>query len=689
DITFSDNHHELEEVHLEIYPATGNKPDQITAHRAIYLPGETAEKDARIWFAGDVQIETRDALTAKTEKIEYDQGKEIGETSLPISFERENVSGRATGAVLDNKNKRLDLQKDVEIVVQPDAKAAAAQKSPARSKPVTIHAGHAVFDQAQMHLTFTGGATAEQERDVMSGDQMSASLSAQKKVQKIEARGNSYLRSMEEGHAAEVHAEDMDFFFDGNQQLQRTTATRDVKARSLDADSQAEITGANSLQVDFQQQGERSLLKEMNAGGGRSVLTLAAPQSRAADPHAANKRLTADSLKLVWRATGRDLESAEAVGNAELVIEPVQKGAKADRKTLNAQRFDCEFYETGNIAKQFTATGGEVRAVLDPLQPSEKRGQRVLTSQKMVATFVRETQDVERFDAEGDAKFNEMDRNGHAQDVTYTASDETVKLRGGEPVVWDSRARMKALEIDSDMGNKISYGRGKAATTYYSQEQTNGAAPFQKVKSPVFIVSDRAEIRHETGVGIYTGGARMWQDDNFVRADAITLYRDTKRMEAAGHVQSALYQARRKGTGGASTVVPAFATANSMTYADDTRVLHYEGMVDIKQDTDRIRSGVADIYLMKETNEVEKSVAERDVIVTQPGRQGTGNWAEYTAADDTVVLKGGPARVVDTDQGTVEGSRLTVYMSENKVVADDERGPQTGRVRTTHKVRKQ
>ncbi|HKC65973.1 MAG TPA: LPS export ABC transporter periplasmic protein LptC, partial [Pyrinomonadaceae bacterium] len=325
DITFSDNHHELEEVHLEIYPATGDKPDQITAHRAIYLPGGTDSKDARIWFAGDVQIETRDALKAKTEKIEYDQGKEIGETSLPITFERENVSGSATGAVLDNKNKKLELQKDVEIIVQPDAKMAASQKSPARSKPVTIHAGHAIFDQAQMHLSFTGGATAEQGRDVMSGDQLSAKLSAQRKVQKMEARGNSYLRSMEEGHAAEVHAEDMDFFFDGNQNLQHATANKDVKARTLDADSQAEITGANSLEVDFQQQGERSLLKEMRAGGGRSVLTLTAPQSRAADPRAANKRLTADSIKLVWRATGRDLESAEAGGNAELIVEPVQK----------------------------------------------------------------------------------------------------------------------------------------------------------------------------------------------------------------------------------------------------------------------------------------------------------------------------------------------------------------------------
>jgi LPS export ABC transporter protein LptC len=689
DITYSDNHHELEEVHMEVYPATGDKPDQISAHRAIYLPDEKDSSKARVWFTGDVNIQTRDALTAKTEKIEYDQSKEIAETAAPISFERENVSGHSTGAMLDAKNKKLDLRKDVEITVAPDAKAAASPKASVRAKPVTIHAGRGVFDQLHMHLSFTGGATAEQERDVMSGDSLFATLSAQKRVQKVEARGNSYLRSLNEGRSAEVHATDMDFFLDGDQRLQRATASQDVIARSLDADSQMELTGANSLEVDFLPQGQQSLLKEMRATG-RSVLTLAAPKSRAADPRAANKKLTADSVKLIWRSTGRDLESAEAIGNTELIIDPVQKSATADRKTLTAPQLNCEFYEAGNLAKQFNASGGEVKAVIDPLQPTQDRAQRILIAQKMTAIFVRETQDVELLDAQGDAKFTELDRNGRAQNVSYTAADETVRLRGGEPTVWDSRARTKAVEIDSDMRSDISYGRGKTYTTYYSQEQTNGATPFQNVKSPVFIISDRAEFRHVTGVGIYTGNARAWQDDNFVRADTITIYRDTKRMEGVGHVQSALYQARRKNAGGASAVVPAFATSNSMSYSEDERLLHYEGSVDIKQDTDRIRSAMANVYLLKETNEVEKTVAEREVIITQPGKQGTGDWAQYTAADETVVIKGAPARVEDTEQGSTEGGRLTLYLRENRVVADDARGPQSpGRVRSTHKVRKQ
>jgi hypothetical protein len=53
------------------------------------------------------------------------------------------------------------------------------------------------------------------------------------------------------------------------------------------------------------------------------------------------------------------------------------------------------------------------------------------------------------------------------------------------------------------------------------------------------------------------------------------------------------------------------------------------------------------------------------------------------------VLKGNPARVEDTEKGTTEGGRLTLYIRENKITADDQRGPMSpGRVRSTHKITK-
>ncbi len=683
DITFTDQHHELENVHLEVYPAEGNKPDQIDAQKSIYDPESNI-----VTFMGNVNVMTRDDLNVKTESIVYNQNTEEAETSAPITFEHENLSGRATGALIASKSKHLELRNDVEITVTPQAGNASGSRAVSVSKPVVVHSAHAIVEESTLLISFTGGATAEQEGSVMSADTLSATLSEQKKIRKIDAGGNSYLRTTDEAHAAEVHSAKMEFFFDDEQQLYRALASGDVRAQTLNADSQVQLTGANSVDVSFQAQAGRSVLREMHTNG-RSVVTMSAPQSHVNDPRAANKRLTADTVKLQWRQTGRDLERAEAVGNAELFIDPVQKGATAERKTLTAPHFDCDFFEAGNLAHTFTATDN-VKAVIDPVQPTERRSTRTLTSQKMVTIFVRETQDVESFEATGDVKFNEQDRNGRSASATYNASDGVVHLRGGEPTVWDSRARMKGAEIDSDTVNEVTYSRGKSQTTYYSQEQTGGATPFQKVNSPVYITADRSEFHHDTGVAIYTGSARAWQDDNFVRADKLTLYRDTKRMEGEGHVQSALYQAKRRESNGATSVVPVFVTSNTMFYTNPDRLLHYEGNVDIKQGTDRIQSATADVYLKPDVNEVDRTVAQQNVVLTQPGKRGTADWAQYTAADNTVILKGNPARVEDPEQGTSESGRLTVYLSENRVVADDTRGPQSaGRVRATHKIKRQ
>jgi lipopolysaccharide export system protein LptA len=447
-----------------------------------------------------------------------------------------------------------------------------------------------------------------------------------------------------------------------------------------------QIAGANLIEVLFQAQGDRSLLKQMRTEG-RSVINLSAPKSKANDPRASSKRLTADTVKLVWRVTGRDLDTAEAVGNAELFVDPVVKNASADRQTLTAPRIDCDFFETGNLARNFAATGG-AKVVIEPVQKVEDRGTRVLTAQKITAVFVKETQSPERTDAQGDAKFNEDDRNGVAANISYTSADNTVRLRGGEPTVWDSRARTKAIELDSDLTNHVSYSRGKTATTYYSKDQTNGAVPFSKVNSPVYIVSDRGEFYSERGLAIYTGNARAWQDDNFVRADKLTLYLKEKKMDAEGRVQTEIYNARRKGAAGGT--VPVSALADAMSYSDPNRTLHYEGSVDIRQGTDRVTSGVADVYLLRDSADVEKTVAQRNVVLTQPNRKGTGDWIQYTTADEVAILTGHPARVEDTEKGSTEGGRLTVNMRDGRVTADDVRGTQSpGRVRSVHKVKKQ
>ncbi len=155
---------------------------------------------------------------------------------------------------------------------------------------------------------------------------------------------------------------------------------------------------------------------------------------------------------------------------------------------------------------------------------------------------------------------------------------------------------------------------------------------------------------------------------------------------AEGNVQSLLYDAIRR-ENGKDTTVPVFASSRKLSYVRDSRVLHYENDVDIRQGTDRMLSQVANIFL-NDNNEMVQSVAEKDVVITQPKRRATGEYAQYIAAEDSVTLRGHPATVNDAENGSSQGAEVKVYLRENRVLGEgkSKQNP-SGRIRSVYKVK--
>jgi lipopolysaccharide export system protein LptA len=305
----------------------------------------------------------------------------------------------------------------------------------------------------------------------------------------------------------------------------------------------------------------------------------------------------------------------------------------------------------------------------------------------MKASFDGQSNDVQQFDAVGSAKFSELDRSGTADRIVFTRNDETVRLRGN-PLVSDARARAKAGEIDWDTKGEKSYLRGKVSTTYISQKQTGGATPFNESNAPVFITSDAAEFEHQAEVGVYTGNARAWQENNYVRADQLILRQKQGELYGEGAVQSLLYDAKKRENGVESNV-PVFARSQKIFYFKEKNLLRYETDVDIRQGTDRIVAGVANVFL-NEKNEVGQTVAERNVVVTSPNRKAVGDYAQYVAADESVILRGNPARVDDGENGSTQGAQVTVFLRDNRFISESRTNQaNTGRTRTVYKIKKQ
>jgi lipopolysaccharide export system protein LptA len=124
-----------------------------------------------------------------------------------------------------------------------------------------------------------------------------------------------------------------------------------------------------------------------------------------------------------------------------------------------------------------------------------------------------------------------------------------------------------------------------------------------------------------------------------------------------------------------------------MTYNRDSRLVRYETDVDIRQGTDRMVGGIANIYL-DEKNELSRSEIQNNVTITQPNRRAVGDYAEYIAANETVTLRGNPARVDDAENGSSSGGQMTVHLRTNKVASEGRsRQNSAGRIRSVYKVK--
>lgn len=602
-------------------------------------------------------------------RIEVNENVQI-ETTSGANQKPTNI--RAQNAVYEKPLDRFDLKNNVEIVTVAD------------EKPTVIHGNEAIYEQTNGKIAVTGNAEITQGADYLKGDRIDAQLFPNKKLQTGFARGNAYLKQTAHDRTTEVKANELNAFFGDNQLMQRADANGAAYVTISPAQTQnyskTTISAPQALHLAFRQTGVESVLSEIKTDGRTSIVMNPAM----GNPDSSLRKITADTVRTTLSDNGTDISKAEAVGNAELYVEPTRRAPEKYKTTVTAPRFDCDFY-AGNNAK--TCAGAvKGKAILEPTMPAPNRGTRTLTADKLIADFNQNTNDVERFDAIDNAKFTELDRSGIAGRITYAGADETVRLRGGEPTVWDSRSRARAAEIDWDAKNQKSYLRGKVSTTYYTQKQTNGATPFGKSNAPVFVTAGEAQFDHQTQVGVYTGNARAWQDDNYVRADKLILNEPAKRMDGEGKVQSLLYDARRK-TADRETTQTVFAASDKIAYTEENRQLRYEGNADIRQGNDRLTAGVADVFL-DEKNEMKQTVVQNNVIITQPNRRATGNWAQYTTSDETIVLRGAPATVADAENGSSQGSQMTISMRDNRMTNQGAAKPnQPGRTRSVYKVK--
>ena len=554
--------------------------------------------------------------------------------------------------------------------------------SSVNGRQTDIRSTDAIYEQSSRKIALTGAAEITQGDDVLKGDLLFANLFADQKVKYAVIRGNANIEQSTTDRTLIISAPELNAAFGESRQMRDANAIGQSKVEIVPGKAEQYTrviaTAVRGIGLIFKGEG---LLESLRTDG-RTTIQLNAPSG---ERDAANKQVTADSVKTLFNTNGKDIKRAEAVGNAELLIDPLVADRKNYKTAITAPRFDCDFFPTGNNAQTCVA-GKKAKAVRVPTIPTERKGTQTINTDTLTAKFNQRSSDIETLEANGNAKFTELDRNGLAKQITFTQSDEMIRLRGGEPVLWDGRGRAKAGEIDFDTRNDRSFLRGGVSTTYYNQKQINNSTPFGSADKPVFITADRAEFDHTAETAVYEGNARAWQESNYIRGDRLSIDQAGGKFLADGNVQTLIYNAKLK-QNSRETALPASASAGSMTFDRGQRVIKYRTSVEIRQGTDRITAGSADVYL-DENNEVTRTVAESNVTISQPSRKASGDWVEYTAETETAVLRGNPATVTDPENGSSQSGQLSFSMREKRVTTEGrtKQNP-SGRIRSVYKIK--
>ncbi len=612
---------------------------------------------------------TADRITAYIEK-ELDRIEMSGSVKVDSSADSGSPTKiTSVTAVYDKPGETFELDGGVVI------------ESTSSGKPTTAKASHAVYGQVSGEVLLTGSASVAQGSDIVGGETIAALLYPDRTLKNADVSGKAYLRQTATDRKTELRSQELRASFSRGGKIAKAFATGGSIIEVIPSDnpdySKYSLKTPSIIEVLFREDGKPASAKTE----GRTTISLT---SSGAGSDAADKTLTADTVSTSFRKGSDELEGAVASGNAVLVSDPRSKGPGKYRTEIKSPKFTCDFY-AGNNAKSCTTSGARSNAVRNPLGSSDKDAQ-TLEADRFVAFFESRTQDIERLEASGSAKFREGERNGIADNIVYTARGETVRLSGGDPAVWDDAGRVRAGRIDWDLKNDRSSFSDKVSATYYSQRKARGATPFAKVNSPVFVSSSSAAFDHKQETAVFSGDARAWQDKNYVRGEKITLEQQTGRFAAEGNVRSLLYDAKRS-AGGKRSSVPVYAQSDAMQYVNDERRLRYTGNVDIRQGTDRITAGTAVVYL-DAANELKKTVAEKKVVITQPGRKATGEFAQYDAAEETIILRGDPATVKDDESGSSEGREVLVRLKDNVIVGTGKSGDKgTGRMRSVYKLK--
>jgi lipopolysaccharide export system protein LptA len=720
---------ELHNVSIVLFGRDSSRFDQIYGDDFAYDP-----KTGDVTAKGEVQIdlvanpaglaapdqstpkELKNPIHLKTRDLVFNRETGNAWTDARVEFRTLQATGSAVGVKYVGKSNSLTLASQVHVVLSaPKAAVIEAQSGVVTGDPREIVLEHPRLER--------DGGTMQAERAVFylgldnSVERVLANGNVSTVTHSLPMRGEVAKQSEASAtdEASEIHgrADQAEFLLTGKRDVLRTaTLTGNVHfeqtgSRPMQGDAGRVImdfTGQNQLQmvhaVDWAHLAQK-------AAAGENSASSSGPQ---------DFELTAPVIDFTVQ-DGRILHSAVTSGAAQITITSAQDAASASasaspqRTVVTAGKFEAKFAMAKGSNRLSAIHGAPYARVVSSTAGAPDR---VSTSDSIDAVFLPQG-GIESVTQQGNVTYTDQQSPSRrvqawATTAHYTPSDQILVLTGN-PRVLDGSMATTANTIRINRATGEALAEGDVKSTYSDlKEQPNGA--LLASSSPIHVTARTMTAHHTPGTAAYSGNVRLWQDANVIEAPLIQFDRDRRFVTAQGTttqpVETILVQAEKdqskevpKGTADRARTSeenlqsntgksaqnlkssPVAITAEKLTYADSERKIHYEGGVMAKGADFTASAKTTDAYMFPRAQtsmnqsvaspgQLDRMVAEGNVVIQQPNRRADGQKLVYTATDDKFVLTGGPPSIFDAEQGKITGVSLTFFRRDDRVLVEGE-----------------
>jgi lipopolysaccharide export system protein LptA len=588
--------------------------------------------------------ELKNPIHLKTTGLIFNQKTGNAFTKERVDFNIPQANGSAVGVNYIGKDNVLTLQSQVNVIFN----------GPAPSKLTAVH-GIITKNPREVRLERPHLQGGDRQLDA---DKATLFLRPDNTLDRVLANGNVRVQS-EAAPPTQIRAAQLDV---------RMADQRDTfRMAVLSGDVQLDRAGPQPVQgtagravMNFT---GKNLLKTVHTEGNVKLVEHQKSTTPAQDLEVAAAAID------FFLVAGRHVDHAQTSGPAQISLQPVDGGVRP-RTIVTAGNFRARFSNLGRLASVHGAPNARI-ATNTPGQPD-----RVSSSNTVDVSFGA-SRGIDSIVQQGAVAYVDGERKAWADRARYTPADQMLTLTGAPRVVENGMtATARSMRLNRSTGEALADGNVKST---YSElkAQPNGA--LLASSSPIHVTSQSMTARRSPTVAVYTGNARLWQDANVVQAPTIEFDRDSRSVIARGSgaqkVSTALVQTDKKGK-----TTPVTITSARLAYADVERKAHFDGGVVAKGADLTISANQMDVFLQARgqatanqsitSGKVERIVAQDQVVITEPARRATGQRLVYIAAEDKVVLTGGPPSIFDAEHGKITGVSLTFYMHDDRVLVE-------------------